>query len=134
MKRKSRGLSEQAEIDMTPMLDVTFIMLIFFIVTTSFAKELGIDVNRPTANNQQTVKSSQVIGIELGENGEIVMENRIIDVAAVRANVERARAAKPDAAVIIATARGASTGMLVRVIDQAREAGATNISVAATSK
>ena len=134
MKRKGRGLSEQAEIDMTPMLDVTFIMLIFFIVTTSFAKELGIDVNRPTANNQQTVKSSQVIGIELGENGEIVMENRIIDVAAVRANVERARAAKPDAAVIIATARGAQTGMLVRVIDQAREAGATNISVAATSK
>jgi biopolymer transport protein ExbD len=133
MKRKPRGLDDAAEIDMTPMLDVTFIMLIFFIVTTSFAKELGIDVNRPTANNQQTVKSSQVIGIELSENGEIVMENRIIDAAAVRANVERARAAKPDAAVIIATARGTATGHLVRVIDQAREAGATNISVAATS-
>jgi biopolymer transport protein ExbD len=133
MKRKVRGSSGEAEIDMTPMLDVTFIMLIFFIVTTSFAKELGIDVNRPTASNQQTVKSSQVIGIELKENGEITMDNRIIDVAAVRANVERMRAAKPDAAVIIAVARGATTGMLVRVIDQTREAGATNISVAATS-
>jgi biopolymer transport protein ExbD len=133
MKRKNRGGLDEAEIDMTPMLDVTFIMLIFFIVTTSFAKEFGIDVNRPTASNQQTVKSSQVIGIELKENGEITMDNRIVDVAAVRANVERMRAAKPDAAVIIAVARGATTGMLVRVIDQAREAGAMNISVAATS-
>ena len=134
MKRKQRGSTDEADIDMTPMLDVTFIMLIFFIVTTSFAKEFGIDVNRPTASNQQTVKSSQVIGIQLSENGEIVMNNRVIDIAAVRANVETMRAAKPDAAVIIATARAASTGMLVRVIDQAREAGATNISVAATSE
>jgi biopolymer transport protein ExbD len=133
MKRKLRGSGDEADIDMTPMLDVTFIMLIFFIVTTSFAKEFGIDVNRPTSSNQQTVKSSLVIGIELKENGEIVMENRIVDAAAVRANVERMRAAKPDAAVIIAVARGATTGMLVRVIDQAREAGAQNISVAATS-
>ena len=132
MARKHAS-SEEAQIDMTPMLDVTFIMLIFFIVTTSFAKEFGIDVNRPTASNQQTVKSSQVIGIELKENGEITMDNRIVDVAAVRANVERMRAAKPDAAVIIAVARGATTDMLVRVIDQAREAGAANISVAATS-
>src|SRR5262245_43271867 len=104
MKRKNRGSSEEAEIDMTPMLEVTLSMLISFIVRTSFAKEFGIDVNRPTASNQQTVKQSLVIGIELGENGEIVMENRIIDVAAVRANVERMRAAKPDAAVIIAVA------------------------------
>ena len=61
------------------------------------------------------------------------MEGRVVDIAAVRANVERARAEKPDAAVIIATSRNATTGMLVRVIDQAREAGAVNISVAATS-
>ena len=133
MKRKSRSSTEEAEIDMTPMLDVTFIMLIFFIVTTSFAKEIGINVNRPTANNQQVVKQSQVIGIQLSENGEVQMEGRVVDIAAVRANVERARAEKPDAAVIIATSRNATTGMLVRVIDQAREAGAVNISVAATS-
>ena len=133
MKRKQRGLGDEAEIDMTPMLDVTFIMLIFFIVTTSFAKEIGINVNRPTANNQQVVKQSQVIGIQLSENGEVQMEGRVVDIAAVRANVERARAEKPDAAVIIATSRNATTGMLVRVIDQAREAGAVNISVAATS-
>ena len=134
MKRKSRSSDEEAEIDMTPMLDVTFIMLIFFIVTTSFAKEMGIDVNRPTASNTQTVKQSEVIGIQLKANGEIQMDNRIVDIAAVRANVERLRAAKPDAAVIIATSRSATTGMLVGVIDQAREAGAKNISVAATSE
>ena len=133
MKRKSRSSTEEAKIDMTPMLDVTFIMLIFFIVTTSFAKEIGINVNRPTASNQQVVKQSQVIGIQLSENGEVQMEGRVVDIAAVRANVERARAEKPDAAVIIATSRNATTGMLVRVIDQAREAGAVNISVAATS-
>ena len=134
MKRKQRASTEEAEIDMTPMLDVTFIMLIFFIVTTSFAKEIGIDVNRPTANNLLVVKQAMVIGIQLSENGEIHMEGRVVDIAAVRANVERARAEKPDAAVIVATARNATTGMLVRVIDQAREAGAANISVATTAQ
>ena len=133
MAKKSRASADEAEIDLTPMLDVTFIMLIFFIVTTSFAKEMGIDVNRPTASNQQVSKASEVIAIQLKENGEVQMEGRAVDIRAVRANVERLRAEKPDAAVIIATSKAAQTGILVQVIDQAKEAGASNISVASTA-
>ena len=133
MKRKLRGFVEDAEIDLTPMLDVTFIMLIFFIVTTSFAKEMGIDVNRPTASNTQVAQRSQVIGIALKANGEITVDGRIVDMRAVRANVERLRAEKPDASVIIATSKDAQTGVLVQVVDQAREGGATNISIASTA-
>lgn len=133
MSRKKHRELEDAEIDLTPMLDVTFIMLIFFIVTTSFAKEMGIDVNRPTASNQQISKSSEVIAIQLKESGEVQMDGRVVDIRAVRANVERLRAEKPDAAVIIATAKSAQTGILIQVIDQVKEAGAANISVASVS-
>jgi biopolymer transport protein ExbD len=115
---------------MTPMLDVTFIMLIFFIVTTSFAKELGMDVNRPSNAPTQVKRQSEVIAIQIAANGTITVGERPIDVRAVRANVERARAEKPDATVIVVIDRSADTGILVQVMDQAREAGAYNISVA----
>jgi len=132
MRKKKREL-DAAEIDLTPMLDVTFIMLIFFIVTTSFSKEAGIDVNRPSTSNQQTVNQTGVIGVSLKANGEVQVDGRIVDIRAVRANVERVRAEKSDAPVIVATAKSASTGVLVSVIDQIKEAGAGNISVAAVS-
>jgi len=133
MSKKTRASAEEADIDLTPMLDVTFIMLIFFIVTTSFAKEMGIDVNRPTASNTQMSEASKVVAILIKQNGEVQMEGRAIDLKAVRANVERARAEKPDASVIIAISKAAQTGVLVQVIDQVKEAGASNISVASTA-
>jgi biopolymer transport protein ExbD len=132
MKRHIRG-EESAEIDLTPMLDVTFIMLIFFIVTTSFSKEMGIDVNRPSTSNVQQTQSTAVIGVSLKANGEVQVDGRVVDLRAVRANVERVRAEKPDAPVIVATAKSASTGTLVAVIDQVKEAGAEKISVAAVA-
>ena len=94
---------------------------------------MGIDVNRPTASNTQMSRASEVIAIQLKENGEVQMDGRIVDIRAVRANVERLRAEKPDASVIIATSKSAATGILVQVIDQAREAGAFNISVASVA-
>jgi len=130
MRRRFRSAADQADIDMTPMLDVTFIMLIFFIVTTSFAKEFGVDVNRPSNAPQQTKRQSEVIAIQIDANGIIRVGDRTIDVRAVRANVERSRAEKPDATVVVVVDREADTGVLVQVMDQAREAGASNISVA----
>lgn len=130
MRRRFRGGEDQADIDMTPMLDVTFIMLIFFIVTTSFAKEFGMDVNRPSNAPTQVKKQSEVIALQIAANGTITIGDRAIDVRAVRANVERLRAEKPDATVIVVIDRTADTGILVQVMDQAREAGAYNISVA----
>ena len=132
MRRKHKREGDEAEIDMTPMLDIVFIMLIFFIVTTSFVKEIGIEMNRPTTAPPETKQESQVILVEILETGQIRMENRTVDVLAVQANVERARAEKPDSTVVIAAHGSSNAGILVQVVDQARLAGATNVSVASS--
>lgn len=130
MRRKHKHAAEEADIDMTPMLDIVFIMLIFFIVTTSFVKEIGIDVNRPTDTPPETKQESEVVLIEITDTGQIRMEGRTIDLRAVQANVERARAEKPDSTVVVAASGASEAGILVQVIDQARLAGATNVSLA----
>lgn len=130
MRRKHKHKQDEADIDLTPMLDIVFIMLIFFIVTTSFVKEIGIDVNRPTDAPPQTKEETAVVLIEIMENGSIMMEGRTVDVRAVQANVERARAEKPDASVVVSAAKAADAGIMVQVLDQARKAGALNVSIA----
>ena len=130
MRRKHKHADEEADINMTPMLDIVFIMLIFFIVTTSFVKEAGINVNRPTDAPPKTKEENEVVLIEITDTGTIKMEGRTIDVGAVQANVERARAEKPDATVVVAAGKDSNAGTLVRVIDQARKAGANNVSIA----
>lgn len=131
MRRRAR-VSEQEEvgIDLTPMLDVVFIMLIFFIVTTSFVKESGIDVSRPQASSAEKKESASIL-IAISEAGEIWLQKRKIDVRSVRANVERLHAETPEGAVIIQSDKSAKTGILVQVMDQVRLAGVTNVSIAA---
>ncbi len=97
MRRKHRRTDEEAQINITPMLDIVFIMLIFFIVTTSFVKEIGLDVSRPSKAPPKEVKQSAVIAIRIAANGMVEVNNRVVDVRAVRANVQSALAAKPDA-------------------------------------
>jgi len=86
---------EGAEIDLTPMLDVVFIMLIFFIVVASFIKEAGIEVNRPDDNQQSDPNDAVSIVIEVAADNQIWMENRRVDVRAVRANIQRVLAEDP---------------------------------------
>ncbi|EGR2796246.1 biopolymer transporter ExbD [Vibrio navarrensis] len=134
MKRRySNDNSDEMAIDMTPMLDIVFIMLIFFIVTTSFVKEAGIDVNRPSANSAQTVKKGNIM-VAVGAAGDIWIDKRRVEVDAVRANVERLRAESPDGAVVIQADEEANAGVVVKVMDQIRMAGVANISIAATNK
>ncbi|HRQ66328.1 MAG TPA: biopolymer transporter ExbD [Xanthomonadaceae bacterium] len=121
---------DEAEINLTPMLDVVFIMLIFFIVTTSLVKEAGIEVSRPTAT-QADPKPKASIMVAITESGAIYMQKREIDLRAVRANVERARAENPEGSVIIIADKGSRTGILVDVMDQVKAAGVEEISVAA---
>ncbi len=130
MRRKIKRRGEEAEINMTPMLDIVFIMLIFFIVTTSFARESGLSVSRPSNEPDKVKKESEVILIEISETGQIRVSGRSVDIRAVRANVERNRAEKPDASVVVVAHRAADAGLLVQVIDQARQAGAQNVSIA----
>ncbi|WP_115718035.1 ExbD/TolR family protein [Gallaecimonas mangrovi] len=131
MARKRVRQEEEASIDMTPMLDIVFIMLIFFIVTTSFVKESGIDVNRPTAATATKKKSANIfIGIKA--NGDIYMEKRQVDVERVRANVEKMLADTPEASVVIQADKDAKNGVVVSVMDQVKAAGVDKISIAAS--
>ncbi|OOE40023.1 biopolymer transporter ExbD [Salinivibrio kushneri] len=134
MKRRySNEGNEEAAIDMTPMLDIVFIMLIFFIVTTSFVKEAGIDVNRPSANTAQTVSKGNIM-VAVGPAGDVWVDKRRVDVDAVRANIERLRAESPEGAVVIQADQEASAGVVVDVMDQIKMAGVDSISIAAKSK
>lgn len=128
--RRSRQ-QEEAGIDMTPMLDIVFIMLIFFIVTTSFVKESGLDVNRPSAATAATKPRANIL-IGISETGDVWIQKRRIDVRSVRANVERLKAENPEGTVVIQADKKADTGVLVQVMDQARLAGVANVSIAAT--
>jgi biopolymer transport protein ExbD len=116
-------VEEGAEIDLTPMLDVVFIMLIFFIVVASFLKEAGIEVNRPD-NNQADPSDAKSILVRIESDDQIWMENRRVDARAVRANIQRLLASDPEQAVTVKVEKGAKAGTVVDVADAAREAGA----------
>ena len=131
MRRKFKKNREESEINITPMLDIVFIMLIFFIVTTSFVKEISIDVNRPTKSPIKEQKKSEVISVRISAEGQIFVQDRLITLDAVRANIESNLALKPQATVVVVSAREADAGFLVKVIDQSRLAGARNVSLAA---
>lgn len=129
-RRLHRSNGEQeSEINLTPMLDIVFIMLIFFIVTTSFIKESGIDVNRPTAQTAERKEHGNII-ISITANGEIWIDKRAVDIRAVRANVARLHSENPLGSVIIAADRETKTYDLVQVMDQLRMAGIPHAAIA----
>jgi biopolymer transport protein ExbD len=130
MRRRSLVSEEESGIDLTPMLDVVFILLIFFIVTTSFVKESGIDVNRPKASTSSSKPKANIM-IAINQNGSVWIDKREVDVRAVRANVERLRAINPEGGVIIQADEASNTGTLVKVMDQIRLAGVEDISISA---
>jgi biopolymer transport protein ExbD len=121
---------EENEINLTPMLDVVFIMLIFFIVTASFIKEAGIDVNRPDAPMTESKPEDANILVMINANDEIWIDRRLIDPRAVRANIERLHAENPQGSVVIQANNKSSNKILVEVMDSARLAGVYNISIA----
>lgn len=122
--------SEGDEINLTPMLDVVFIMLIFFIVTASFIKEAGIDVNRPDAPVTETKPEDANILIVVDGNDDIWIDRRLIDPRAVRANIERLHAENPKGSVVIQPNKRSTNKMLVTIMDASRSAGVYNISIA----
>jgi biopolymer transport protein ExbD len=132
MRRRHRiSERESAEIDLTSMMDVVFIMLIFFIVTTSFVKEAGIEISRPTAASAERQERGNIM-IAVSEGGAIWIDQRQVDLRAVRANIERLRAENPEGAVVIQADVASRTGILVEVMDQVRLAGVMNVAIAAS--
>lgn len=133
MRRNRVNLSggdEENEIDLTPMLDVVFIMLIFFIVTASFVKEAGIDVNRPDAPLSEVPPEKSNILIVIDANDDILIDRRSIDPRAVRANIERLHAENPNGSVVIQPHTKSTNKMLITVMDASRLAGVYGISIA----
>jgi biopolymer transport protein ExbD len=118
------------EINLTPMLDVVFIMLIFFIVTASFIKEAGLDVNRPDAPVSTVQNEEENILISIRANDEVWIDRRLIDPKALRANIERLHAENPKGSVVVQANKESTNRMLVTVMDAARLAGVYNISIA----
>jgi biopolymer transport protein ExbD len=121
---------EGDEINLTPMLDVVFIMLIFFIVTASFIKEAGIDVNRPDAPVTESKPEDANILVIINANDEIWIDRRMIDPRAVRANIQRMHAENPKGSVVIQANKKSTNKMLVWVMDSSRSAGVYSISIA----
>ena len=135
IERKRRKRSAQdAEINVAPLLDIVFIMLIFFIVTTSFGKELGVDLDRPSNAPVKEQKRSEVIPVRIDAMGQIFVEDRLVHADAIRANIVSGLAIKPNASVVVIADRAADSGLMVRVVDQARAAGAEKVSVAADAR
>jgi biopolymer transport protein ExbD len=121
---------EEQEINITPMLDVVFIMLIFFIVTATFIKEAGIEVNRPDAATAVKQEKANIL-VAIGPNNDIWIDRRRIDPRSVRPNIERLHAENPQGSVVIQADKESKTDTLIQVMDAARAAGVFNVSIAA---
>ena len=130
MRKARRREIEESEVNLTPMLDVVFIMLIFFIVTASFVKEAGIDVSRPPAATAERKERGNIL-VAITENDQIWMDRRQVAPRALRANIERLHAENPQGSVVIQADENSKSGLLVQVMDAARLAGVSNVSLAA---
>jgi biopolymer transport protein ExbD len=130
MRRRRIQEQDDTEVNLTPMLDVVFIMLIFFIVTASFVKESGIDVTRPDAVTAERKERGNIL-VAISESGQVWIDKRHVDIRAVRANIERLSAENPQGSVVIQADTNSKNGILVQVMDAARLAGVEQVSIAA---
>ena len=130
MRRYSSSQNEEEEVNLTPMLDVVFIMLIFFIVTASFVKESGTDVERPNAVTAVPKARGNIL-VAITRTGEVWIDRRQVDVRSVRVHIERLYAENPQGAVVIQADRDSKNALLVQVMDAAQQAGVKTISIAA---
>ncbi len=130
MAKKHTREDEDADIDMTPMLDIVFIMLIFFIVTTSFAREKGLEVNRPKDNQQQTQSKSNAVSVLITNEGQVYFNNQLVDVVRVNARIQNYLAENNTDVAVVKAGPKAPHGLVVQVLDQAAEAGLSTLSVA----
>jgi len=132
MRRRHVTQEDEANVDLTPMLDLTFIMLIFFIVTASFVKESGVEVNRQFAASAQAEDTGNIF-VAITEDGQVWIDKRQIDVRAVSANIERLHAENPQGAVVVQADKNSKNGVLVQVLDAIKLAGIEHTSLAAST-
>ncbi len=129
MRRRINKPDQTSEVDMTPMLDIVFIMLIFFIVTTSFIKESGITIDRPNKPSKIDTIVSPALIIQINELEDVFFASRLILQDAVQTNIEVALSKNPELVVLVKVAESAGSGVLVDVVDQVKLAGVSQITV-----
>ncbi|SEP67563.1 biopolymer transport protein ExbD [Solimonas aquatica] len=124
-------MGDETGIDLAPMLDFVLNLLIFFIITAVFLKEVGITVSRPNASNAEKKESSSIV-VSIDARGDILVDRKLTDERSVRAAIERLHAQRPEDAVVVVADNHAPTGILVSVIDQVRQGGVMGVSIAAS--
>ncbi|SET83844.1 ExbD/TolR family protein [Thalassotalea agarivorans] len=128
-RRKKADEIQESEVDMTPMLDIVFILLIFFIVTTSFVKEEGLEINRPKAENNPNPPKTPVIGIKITDNGQVVFNNKLVDIERLPARIENFLANTPTTSAVIIPEDNAVYEDVVAVIDQVKQFNELTVSI-----
>ncbi len=123
--------SKEAEINISPLIDLVFLLLIFFMVTTSFVRETGIDVRRPSASTATLTENGNIL-VAVSDKGTIHFDGRKIDLRSLRSHITRALAENPEGSVVIVADKVSYTGIVIRVMDQCRLAGAKRVSIAAS--
>ena len=133
MRRKTVGKEEEPEINMTPMLDIVFIMLIFFIVTAVFVKEAGIDVTKPEVQTAEDIKRVSAL-IAISEENEIWINKTEVELRDVRAVVERLRKENPQGQFVVQSDAKSESGVVVDVLDQLNEAGIRGVAISTVNE
>ena len=118
-------------LNITPLIDMVFILLIFFAVNASFVKEAGVEIQRPSARTAETRQQANIM-IAVTENGEVWVDRQRVDPSSVRGHVERLHAENPEGSVFILADKASQTGLVIQVLDQARLAGIESVAVAAS--
>jgi len=130
---RRQSQQEEAQIDLTSMLDIVFIMLIFFIVTSSFVRESGVEVNRPSASNVVSQKDAGIF-VAITSANDIYIDKRQVDVERVEATLEHLLTEQPEASLVIQADEHAYNGTVVQVMDAAKGAGVKSIALAAEKR
>ena len=131
MRLHTKEEGGSAALNLTPLIDMVFILLIFFAVNASFIKEAGVEIQRPSANSAISQDQANIM-IAVTQNGEVWIDRQRVDPRSVRGHVERLHAENPEGAVVILADEKSQTGLVIEVLDQARLAGVENVAVAAT--
>ena len=134
--RRHFDMEETTGIDLAPMLDFVLNLLIFFIITAVFVKEVGFQVQRHggSAGGPSTGKDTGSISVVVKATGDILVDNRVVDVRAVRPNIVRLHAQKPDWGVMVTAEKNSESGLLIQVMDQIKQGGVDNISFGTSSR
>jgi biopolymer transport protein ExbD len=134
--RRHFDMEETTGIDLAPMLDFVLNLLIFFIITAVFVKELGFQVQRHGggAGGPSTGKDTGSISVVVKASGDVIVDGRLVDVRAVRPNIVRLHAQKPDWGVMVTAEKSSESGLLIQVMDQIKQGGVDNISFGTSSR